>query len=386
MKQFITKYDSIKIACLFIVWRSYLVVVAIVSERFLPLAQTDKLLGGGPKNFPLSPGLFSWANFDGEHYLSIAIFGYKSLEQAFFPLFPMIISFFARPFWSNQFSTLLSSIFVGLLISNSAFLLALIFLYELISLDFSKKVAFTTILVFLIFPTSFYFGAVYNESLFLLLSVLCFYFFRKRNFFMTAFFGILAAATRIFGVLLLPALLIDVFRRKEKFSKIFWIFLIPLGLVAYMWYQYLTVGDAFAFYHLQEIVGEQHQYGLVLLPQVYYRYTKMLLTVNIQNPIYQTILLEMAVGISFFLLPIYGFFKKIRWSYLFYALAGFIAPTIQGSFSSVPRYVIVFFPSFLAITLFLNNRTKLLKTLYFFVSLLLLTLETALFIRGYWVA
>ncbi len=386
MKTLRISSDISKILLLLLSWRLFLVGVFFFAQKNIPLAQADKLLGGGPINFYTAPEIFSWANFDGEHYLSISIFGYKSLEQAFFPFFPMMIHFFASPFWGSSFSTLLSSTIIGLLITNLVIILALLFLYKLILLDFPKKIAFTTIMLLLLFPTSFYFGALYSESLFLLFSVLCFYCVREKRFFLASFFGVLASSTRIFGILLLPVILIEVYQQKEKFFKFFWVFFIPLGLGLYMIYQYLTVGDALAFYHLQEIVGPQHQSGLVSLPQVYFRYIKMLLTVDMKSPIYQTILLEFIIGIVFFLLPIYGYFKKIRLSYLVYAMLGFLTPTIQGSFSSVPRYVIVLFPSFLALALFWNSLSRIPKIIYLFVSVIILGLETALFLRGYWVA
>lgn len=375
-----------KILLIFLTWRLCLIIVLLFAIHFIPLGYKDRFLGGGPINYQLSPQLFSWANFDGEHYLSISIFGYKYLEQAFFPIYPMLMSFFSKPDPYNLASSLVNSTIAGLIISNISFLLALIFIWELIKIDFSKKIAFLTIFLIVLFPTSFYFGAVYNESLFLLLSVLSFYSARKGNWFMAGIFGVISSATRIFGLLLLPALLIEAYQQKASLSKFFWIFLIPFGLGLYMLYQYLTVGDALAFYHLQKLVGEQHQSGFTILPQVYFRYIKMLLTVAMQNPIYQVVLLEFIVGIAFFLLPIYGYFKKIRLSYLVYALLGFLTPTIQGSFSSVPRYVIVFFPSFLAAALWVSSLPKLSRVVFLILSFLVLVIEAALFLRGYWVA
>lgn len=377
--------DSLKIIGLFLSWRLILIIISFFSIKFIPLAFQDRFLGGGPINYHLAPQLFSWANFDGEHYLSIAIFGYKGLQQAFFPIYPMIISFFAKPFSEGLLSSLINSTLVGLIISNAAFLVALMFLYDLIRIDFSKKIAFLVILLIILFPTSFYFGAVYNESLFLLLTVLAFLHVRRGNWFWASIFGMIAAATRIFGVLLFPAFLIEAYLQK-RYSRLFWIFLIPLGLGLYMYYQYITVRDPLAFYNLQDLVGEQRQSRLVLLPQVYFRYIKMFLTVDLHNPIYQTILLEFIVGIAFFTLPVFGYFKKIRLSYLFYAFVGFLITTVQGSFSSVPRYVLVFFPSFLVLALWFDRLPKLIKIIFLVGSASLLVVETTLFLRGYWVA
>ncbi|MCL4417837.1 MAG: hypothetical protein M1365_14295, partial [Actinobacteria bacterium] len=346
----------------------------------------DRFLGGGPINYATSPQLFAWANFDGEHYLSIAIFGYKYLEQAFFPVYPTLISIFARPDPYNLLVSLINSTLTGLIISNVSFVLALIFLFELIKIDFSKQIAYLTIILILIFPTSFYFGAVYNESLFLLFSVLSFYNARKGNWLAAGMFGMVSSATRIFGIFILPALLIEAWQQRIRSPRIFWVFLIPAGLGIYMLYQFITVGDPLAFYHLQKLVGEQHQSGLTLLPQVYYRYIKMIFTVNLQNPIFQTIVLEFIVGILFFLLPIYGYFKKIRLSYLVYAMLGFLTPTIQGSFSSVPRYGMFYLSSFLAAAIWFGGLPKLIRFLLLVLLFFGLIIETAFFLRGYWIA
>ena len=375
-----------KILLMFLTWRFLLIIISFFAIYFVPLGYKDRFLGGGPINYRSIPEFFSWANFDGEHYLSIAIFGYKNLEQAFFPVYPLLISFFSRPFSSDLISSLVNSTIVGLIISNASLLLALIFLWELIRIDFSKEIAYLSIILILIFPTSFYFGAVYNESLFLLLSVLSFYCARKGNWFLAGIFGMVSSATRVFGVLLLPALIIEAYKQKASLYKMFWIFLIPFGLGIYMWYLNATAGDPLAFYSYQKLVGEQHQEGIITLPQVYFRYIKMLATTSIQNPIFQVVILEFLTGLIFFLLPIYSYFKKIRLSYLVYALMGFIIPTIQGSFSSTPRYVIVLFPSFLAIALFFNRLPRFIGLMLLLLFFLIFAVEAALFLRGYWVA
>lgn len=375
-----------KILLIFLTWRFLLIIISFLAVSFVPLGNKDRFLGGGPALYGTSPPFFSWANFDGEHYLSIAIFGYKNLEQAFFPVYPALISFFAKPSSADLLTALVNSSLAGLLISNISFVLALIFLFELLRKDFSEKISYLTIILILIFPASFYFGSVYNESLFLLLAVLSFYFAGKSNWLFAGIFGMVASATRVFGILLLPALLVEAWRQRTGFSGVFWLFLIPAGLGAYMWYLNSTAGDPIAFYSYQKLVGEQHQAGIITLPQVYFRYIKMLATVEIQNPIFQTVLLEFCAGLLFFILPVYGYLKKIRFSYLVFAMLGFLIPTIQGSFSSTPRYVIILFPSFLAAALWFNSSSGLFKIMFMLLSFLLLAAETALFLRGYWVA
>lgn len=373
-----------KILLLFLIWRIGLIFVGIFAQN-VPLGNQDRFLGGGAQNFHTSPEFFSWANFDGEHYLSISIHGYKFLEQAFFPVYPVLISTFAKPFIYDSYSALVYSILIGLLLSNIFFFLALIILWKLIVLDYPVKVAYLTIIVMLAFPTSFYFAALYNESLFLFLSILSFYLLRTDKLFAASLIGGISSATRIFGLLLLPSFAVEVWKKKNRIAA-FSLSLIPLGLIIYMIYQWIGFGDPLLFYKLQKLVGEQHQSGITLLPQVYFRYIKMILTVDPANPIYQTVLLELLVGILFFLLPIYGYFKKVRLSYLVFAMSGFLLPTIQGSFSSVPRYVIVLFPSFLILAVLINKLPNLLKIVILSFSASVLMIETAMFLRGYWVA
>lgn len=373
--------DQIKIIQLFIIWRILLVILSILALSFVPLSG-ENFLGGGFKNYLRNPYLLSWANFDGEHYLSIAQDGYKGLEQAFFPVYPILMRFLALPFWVNLYSLTIA----GLTISNLSFILALIFLHKLIKIDFPKRVALLTLTSLIIFPTSFYFGALYTESLFLLLIVLSFYFGLKNNWKLAGIFGMIASATRVFGILLLPAFIIEAWQKKVWSLNLLWLLLIPLGLLTYLYYLWQTTGDPLIFYHNQPLVGEQHQLGIVSLPQVFFRYFKILTSVGVTNPIYQTAALELFTGIIFLILPIYGYFKKIRASYLFIAVTGFLLPTIQGSFSSMPRYILVLFPSFLALAIWLNNRSKITRLTIQALSLLGLSIETMLFLRGYWVA
>ena len=369
------------ILLLFISWKTALFIIAFIAISYIPLAGKN-FLGGGIEKYLSNPFLFAWANFDGEHYLSISQIGYRGLEQAFFPIYPMLMNILSKPFGGS----IENSILMGLFISNIAFVLAMYFLYKLIKLDFPKEIAILTILLMLVFPTSFYFGAVYSESLFLLLSVLSFYFARKDRWVIASLFGIAASATRIFGMLLLGALFLEAWQRKISLRKYFWIIFIPAGLIIYMFYQWVTVSDPLAFYHLQKIVGPQHESGITLMPQVYLRYIKMLFSVDIANPIFQTIVLEFFVGILFFFLPIYGYLRKVRLSYLFFALTGFLLPTVQGSLSSVPRYVIVFFPSFLCLAILIKRLPLPLKAIIMLLSSVWLIAEATLFLRGYWVA
>lgn len=377
------KLDSnyLAIFLMVLLWKILLLFTLIFSFEFIPL-YSPHLLGGGIDNYLTKFYFFPWANFDGEHFVALAQFGYQQYTQAFFPLYPWLISF-GRYFSGD---TLFSLTAGGIAVSSLALVGALIFLYKLLRLDYDRMFSLGVIGILLLFPTSFYFNAVYSESLFLMLITGSFFFFRKKKYFWSGVFGFLASLTRVFGILIFMSLFIEILIYKVPLRKSFWIFLIPFGLFSYMTYLYYSVGDPLAFYNLQLIVGEQHQRGIVLFPQIIYRYLKIILGTDSLSPLFTTVLLELFSGIAFLILPLIGLFKKLRLSYIFFAFFGYLLPTIQGSFSSLPRYVLILFPSFIVIALLIKPLPKAVKICLFLMSLVLLILEASLFLRGYWVA
>lgn len=371
----------------FLLWRVAITVVAIFAIKYIPLSGIN-FFGGKYINYITNPLFWGWANFDGEHYVSIAMFGYKSLQQAFFPGYPYLIRIVSYLLGSN----LESFVWSGILISNTLFFASLVLLWKVIRIDYSEKVAKIAIILLLTFPTSFYFGAVYTESLFLFSSLLIYYLYRKNKYFFAGVIGILMTLTRIYGLFVLFMILIDLVKNKTTAIKIvkdrIYLLCISIsGLIFYMWFCLKNYGDPFAFYSLQNIVGEQRSSHLILLPQVFYRYfVKIIPSLSWDNfPIVFTTLLETASGLLFLAIVIFSF-KKIRWDYLFYILLGYIVPTLTGSFSSLPRYVVVLFPAFIFMAIKLEKMNKYLKFGILFMSAIIAIVAEALFFRGYFVS
>jgi hypothetical protein len=366
----------------FVTWRAVLYVFLFFAIRFLPLQKN--FLGGGMANYLSAPWFWAWSNFDGEHYLAIAQHGYGFAEQAFFPLYPLLIRIFGG-------KTLLNLNIAGFLISNSAFLLALVGFYKLVCLDFSEKVSRLSVIILLIFPTSFYFGSVYTESLFLTLVVWSFYFARKGNWLSASVLGMMASATRTIGIGLLPVLLIEyLYQRqilKTSSGKAIWLLLIPIGLLAYMYYLHTANGDWLAFLHSLPSFGEQRSATPIFLPQVYYRYIfKILPNLNYSYfPIVFTTLMEFIVGVIFLLIAAISFFK-LRLSYALFLTGSFLAPTLSGSFSSLPRYVLVSFPAFIILSVCLIKLPKILQFTVCIMLFLSLVVAASMFVRGFWIA
>jgi Gpi18-like mannosyltransferase len=382
------KFDEpfLKILTLFTIWRLALFVVLFVSIKYLSLQAN--FLGGGLTYYLQNPYLWSFINFDGEHFLAIAQRGYRDLEYFFFPLYPLFVKIFSGLIGDQ----IVTHAITGLLISNVAFIASLIGLFKLIKLDFKENIAFITIILLLSFPTSFYFAAYYSESLFLALCVWSFYFARCKNWWLSGLLGMLATATRLVGIGLLPALLYEAYvqYRKKEISLIKIlpvILLIPVGLIAYTFYLYQTTGNPLEFFTNVGIYGQQRSTDLILLPQVLYRYVFKILPIINYNyfPVVISTWLEFISGVLFAIFVFLAFIKT-RTSYAIFSLIAYIMPTLSGSFSSMSRYVLVLFPAFIVYALYYNKADKRLRTVILTAQIILLAITAALFLRGYWIA
>lgn len=366
----------------FLIWQFAIIIISYLSIQILPLRQTFK--GGEDQSTPLDPQpflknplLYSRANFDGIHYISIARRGYGYGQQAFFPLYPKLLNFL-NPIFKNFTVT-------GVLISSASFLLGLYLFSKLILLDLPSTVRNWVLIALLFFPVSFFFTSVYTEGLFFLFIISSFYSARRSRWWLAGVFGFLAAYTRLAGIFLLPALIAEWWLQKKSFKALIPLILILLGLLLYMSFLHRSTGDALAFIHVQKLFGQGRSDKIVLPYQVLWRYVKMITTVNRSDPLFLTIVLEFFTGLSFGVFSIYSIFKQ-RLSYSIFNLLSFIIPTVTGTFTSLPRYVIVCFPSFIILGTWLHQTSRLNRLAYFSLSGLGFILFLALFSRGYWVS
>src|SRR5689334_5255783 len=76
--------------------------------------------------FNLPPILTVLSNFDGLNYTHIGTFGYGDYQQAFFPLYPLLIFVVSKVLSLHTF-------YAGLLISNLSFLASIYLLLKVIS-------------------------------------------------------------------------------------------------------------------------------------------------------------------------------------------------------------------------------------------------------------
>lgn len=354
-----------RLILIFIIWRLFLLVVEWAS----------------PKLWSLRPGFLGpvpWANMDGVHYLSIAQSGYYQFEQAFFPLYPLLIRWGATTLgWPPHM--------VALAISHAALLIGLWFFMRL-GKSFDSKNAWWAVIFLLVFPTSFFFAAVYTESLFLALAAATFWFAHRKQWWLVGLWGGLASLTRLFGVFLLVPVAWQYLRsvKQRRPIDLAAISVIPLGLISYMWYLWSVYGDPLLFFHAQPAFGAGRSAdSIILLPQVLWRYLKIFFTVDPQTIIYMVATIELVILVVAALLLVHGWRQKKLRPYLAFSALVLLVPTLTGTLSSMPRYFLSAFPLFLVMSA-VHNRW--IKWGVVVLSVGFLIIFESLFLRGYFVS
>ena len=315
------------------------------------------------------------SHFDGVNYLRLATNGYPTGggEVAFFPLFPLLI----RGFINLGIDPFLAA----LLLNGILFILLILFAKTLYPQIFTK---FSWL--FLSFPASFFLLATYSEALFLVLFLTFTACLHKRWFYLAAGVAGLASSTRLVGSILGVILLIEYFYSHPltiNYKPLTLFILSQLGLIFYMLYLFQTTGDPLAFIHVQPQFGMGRSGGeIVLLPQVLYRYARMLLTVDIQSYLYWRVVWELItfLGASF---ALYWYWFKLSISDRIYSTWVIFLPTLSGTLSSYPRYALIALPLFLIIAKSLRPIPLILVV---FSQTLILIYNVLLFTRGLFVA
>jgi len=321
-------------------------------------------------------------NFDGRNYFDLADRGYFHIDnwwkKAFYPMYPAMIRIVTN-------LTGIKLIYSGLVISWISILLGFFYLYKLVKLDYGESIAMKALILVAAFPTSFYFYTYYTESLFFLLSVLCFYNIRLKNYYVASIIAALASATRVVGILFFAYLFYTGVKGYISRNKIpFYILVAPLGLIIFMMFFYLNGDNPLAMFSGQEY-WQRHP-GLFEFFNTFFESIKKVFIgpryLNVGLIGYSVIIFEL---ISYLFMIIFLFFsyKKISIDYWIYCLFSFIVPTSTGLLAALPRYMLVLFPIQIFFAKYLKKRWYYLLLVIYIA--LLLYFET-LFIRGYWVA
>jgi hypothetical protein len=358
-------------------------------------------------------------NWDGTWYALVAENSYSPdgpASAAFFPLYPWLMDWGSRiTGWSVET--------VGYLVSHLAFAGALIVLYNLIPMDFNERVARWTLVALAVFPTAFFFSAIYTESLFLLLSVTCLWAARKNDWLLAAIMGFLAALTRSAGIMLLAPLAVLFIQQhgwdlRRWFPKALLGVLPVFGLVVFGWFL-TTKGMDFLDWQAQQwqwnrfsatpwrtfdcafngcvadVRGPNGPYVDQVDPVNFGWIGDLFRNLNwtyvtsteFRYTVGQSQVLDVLVTITAFALILIGL-KKVPLYYTAWVIPPMIVPLLAPSsvfpLMSMPRFVLPLFPLFVVAVLLIRNRRAGIALAS--ISAVLLVLLTMQFALWYWVA
>jgi len=281
-------------------------------------------------------------------------------------------------------SYLMPPVVAGIALSLLFLISSIKTLNDLWKLDYTKRQIKTALLFLIIFPTSFFFWSVYSESLFLFLTVYAMYAARKKQLWRAAIVGFLASLTRIVGFLIVVPLCIEWYHHTKKSVRDLIILLCaPLGTIAYAIYNGVRWGNPHLFLKAHTELSNGRSMNIVFFPQTIYRYFKILTTVSPNVWEWKIAGLELIVFIAG-ASGIYLLWKnKVRLSYVVYVLVSFFVPASSGTFSGLPRYILVLFPLALVFTFIKNKYIVYTAAIFSIVTQIVLFI---FFCRGYFVA
>jgi hypothetical protein len=377
----------------FLASRATLLATAYVAEVAIDDRVGDAFWHARPDNLLLDV----WARWDSGFYLTIIESGYRFLpgEQsnvAFFPLYPLLTTALAR--------VVGDPVLAGVLVSHVFFLAALLLLYRLTAETIGPRAASTATLLLAFSPVSFFFSAVYTESLYTTLAIGVFYLAHRKAWGWAAVVALLASATRIPGLVLWGVLGLAWLRshgwtltglhRPEAWRGLArglrndprgWtpLLLPPLGLLTYAAFLARETGDAIAFWTVQAAWGRESLGPIA----VAIRDLRWVLEQDVLAggagwaPLADLPALLAVVVLSLVV------WRRFGAGYGLYVLFGVLIPAASGS-GSMLRYALVLFP--LAMLLADALRDPRWTSALIGASATAMGMFTALFVNWYFVA
>ncbi|MFQ5987366.1 MAG: glycosyltransferase family 39 protein [Dehalococcoidia bacterium] len=341
---------------------------------------------------PVPPGIADlllgvWQRFDTIWYTKIAMQGYAKGDgtTVFFPLYPLLTRFVGYVTSGNY-------LLAGIIVSNLACFLALVYLYKLTELEFDSQVALRTLIYLSLFPTAFFLLGAYTESPFLLFAVSAFYYARRGRWLPASIMGLLAALTKQLGLLLLPPLLYEYLAgRGFKLRSIRWdvlfLLLIPLGTLAFLLFRHFYIGGPLSVvgtYRTQWAVHAAWPWENIFDSLMAILDTARFPPLNPEDTFSRRVFynsLDLAcVGLFVFLS--FASLRRLRLSYSLYMFSVLFVVLLQRfrppyPIPALPRYVLVLFPAFMLLASMVRNRA--LHWVIWYFSAMLLSLFTAMF-------
>jgi hypothetical protein len=338
--------------------RVALVVAALLGFHFLHLSVNNHKWEVGPdgeshtvaEHLSANSWLFvnMWSRWDSGWYLGIARHGYQFVRGVqsnvvFFPLYPFVVRLvhylIPLPHDAGWF-------LVGIIVSNTALVVALIYLYRLVLLDYDRSNASRVVLYLCVFPTTLFLSAVYSESLFLALIVSSFYYARVGQWFAAGALSAAAALCRVPGALLVFPLAFEYLSQRQFNWRrlkldIFAVTLAPFALLAHLTYLRWRFGDWNVISKTEAMQGWNRH-----LTFPWNTLFDSLPSIMVFKGYHGAF--EFFFTVALFGLVILACFR-FRASYAIYSVVSLLFITSWGTLLSMPRFGLVIFPAIMAL-------------------------------------
>jgi hypothetical protein len=325
----------------------------------------------------------AWSQWDARLYLSIATLGYQHppeeyANMAFLPFYPLLIRM-ALPFTGGD------AVAAGLIVTHCALCAGMLIFADVIRRDFDAQTAYRAIATLLCFPTSLFLGAVYAETVALTLLALSLWGLRQQRWMLAGVAGFFLSLTRLPGVLIAPVIALALLEhagwRRPPLTRACLAPLLPvLGLGLFMAYQWWRFGSPLIFVQTQRDIWDQQ------LSPPWVQFSMMIETIvagaDHWSGRWPTRVFQLLVWLAFAGLTAF----VLRRLPLVYGLAtmAMLAPAYLTNVShSLPRYVLLALPAFVAAAVLIERRPALLLATP--VALALMAWATALFVNGFFV-
>lgn len=297
-----------------------------------------------------------FAAWDSGWYWDIAAHGYyfrpdSQSSVAFFPLYPMLMRLVAAPLGGSEQAAWIA----GIAISLTAYFLGLMALHRFTErVSGSRDAASRTVLYLAVFPWSLFYGRVYTEALFLLVTVLAVSRAHEGAWTKAAAWGALAVLTRPNGILVGVPLALLALRDRPALGVLArrWapLALLPIALGGYSVYIYGLAGDPLAWMTAQS----QWDYTVGGLP---YRQLVRIVSAVVDHGVYDYFftsplavfdLLQAVTALGAVALTPFVF-RYLGPAMGMYMLVSLIVPLSGSSAAGWGRYISVLFPAFMVL-------------------------------------
>lgn len=319
-----------------------------------------------PSTNPLLDAATRW---DAKAYVDIAHDGYGAVpaNNAYFPLYPLVMRLLATLLGGANDAYLLA----GVLISNVALLVALVYLARLVAIDREIAAGPRAALYLLVFPTSVFLSVVYPESLLIALTIGAVYHARQGEWLPAGALGVLAALTRPFiGAAVALPIAVEAFQRSGPRAALASAAPAAVALVAWMGALWRITGDPKA------VLTAEANWGVG--PSLPFRAFTDLFDPNVYGFPYivlgSTLFIGVLVVISW---------RVLRPSLAAYATVVLLISVATGSLTSSPRYYLSVFPAFMVLGIVARGWFG---RAYVAIGVAIGVIFTAMYALWYWVA